>query len=86
MPTGGAHDDHAAVNALLEAALAESDGACEVMAVGPESVAAFVQELLHLVEQILEDERLVPAGVALPVGANFFEVVAVAEHLLDLRV
>nr|WP_026530191.1 hypothetical protein [Haematomicrobium sanguinis] len=89
VPAGGAHEDHAAVDVLFEAALPAPDGALEVMVVpftAFAGVAAFVRELLYLVEQILGDERLVPAGVALALVADFSEVVAVAEHLLDLRV
>nr|WP_255572778.1 hypothetical protein [Leucobacter tenebrionis] len=89
VPAGAAHEDHASVDVLFEAALPAPDGALEVVVVALAAfagVAAFVHELLYLVEQLLGDERFVPAGVGLAFVADFSQVVAVAEHLLDLRV
>ncbi|WTI33028.1 hypothetical protein OH817_03915 [Kocuria rhizophila] len=89
VPAGGAHEDHAPVDVLFEAALSAPDGALEVVVVALAAfagVAALVHELLHLVEQILFDERFVSTGVGLALVADFSEVVAVAEHLLDLGV
>nr|WP_062950481.1 hypothetical protein [Brachybacterium sp. sponge] len=89
VPAGGAHEDHSPVDVLFEAALSAPDGAFEVVVVALAAfagVAAFVHELLHLVEQVLFDEGFVSAGVGLALVADLAEEVAVAEHLLDLGV
>ncbi len=84
---GGAHQDHAPVDALLQAALSAPDGALQVVVV---ALAAFGgepsggQDCLDAVEEIVGDDAFVPAGVKLAFVADFAEVVAVAEQLLDL--
>lgn len=72
VPAGRTREDHASVDVLLEAALPAPDGALEVMVVpftAFAGVAAFVHELLYLVEQILGDERFVPGVPVEPSGS-----------------
>lgn len=83
----GAAHDHAADGPVASPAGAAPQGALEVVV---HHAAAFAcpaprgEEVLHLVEQLPVDERLVPAGVFLAFVRDDADVVRVLEHLVDL--
>ncbi|HTL42098.1 MAG TPA: hypothetical protein VL294_11555 [Pseudolysinimonas sp.] len=83
----GALQDEALLDAALVPAFTAEHGALEVVVMFPaplRRVAAGADDALHPVEQFLLDERFVPAGVLLTLVADVAEVVAVAQHLMDL--
>nr|WP_243657672.1 hypothetical protein [Parafrankia sp. BMG5.11] len=74
-------DDQAALAAVAE------DQALQIVIMDtlPRTGPPFgVEHPLHLVEQLLGDERLVPARVLLPVVGDEAQVVAVSQQFADL--
>nr|WP_139327519.1 hypothetical protein [Microbacterium sp. RURRCA19A] len=83
------HEDHAAVGVGFESAPPAPDRALEVVIVLASAlagVAARVEQFLHAVEEFHVDECFVATLVVLAPIPHLAQVVAVAEHLVDLGV